>query len=70
MYKTIVTFFLLPIEERDKIGIFDEVGFYMKNSVFWDVALCKSCVNRRFGGTDRLHLQGIQIRERGTSVSR
>jgi hypothetical protein len=23
----------------------------MKNAVFWDVALCKSCVNRHFGGT-------------------
>jgi hypothetical protein len=24
----------------------------MKNAVFWDVALCRSCVNRRFGGTN------------------
>jgi hypothetical protein len=23
----------------------------MKNAVFWDVAPCRSCVNRRFGGT-------------------
>jgi hypothetical protein len=23
----------------------------MKNAVFWDVALCRSCVNRCFGGT-------------------
>jgi hypothetical protein len=23
----------------------------MKNAVFWDVASCRSCVNRRFGGT-------------------
>jgi hypothetical protein len=23
----------------------------MKNAVFWDVALCRSCVNRRFRGT-------------------
>jgi hypothetical protein len=42
----------------------------MKNTVFWDVALCRSCVNQRFGGTYRLHLQGKKIRERGTSVSR
>jgi hypothetical protein len=42
----------------------------MKNIVFWDVALCRSCVNRRFGGTYRLHLRGRKIRERGTSVSR
>jgi hypothetical protein len=40
----------------------------MKNDVFWDVALCRSCVNRRFGGTYRLQLQGTKIRERGTSM--
>jgi hypothetical protein len=32
----------------------------MKNAVFWDVAPCTSCVNRCFGGTYRLHLQGIK----------
>jgi hypothetical protein len=42
----------------------------MKNAVFWDVAPCRPSVNRRFGGTYRLHLQGRKIRERGTSVSR
>jgi hypothetical protein len=40
----------------------------MKNVVFWDVAPCKSCVNRRFGGTYRLNLQGRKIRERGGSL--
>jgi hypothetical protein len=30
----------------------------MNNAVFWDVAPCRSYVNRRFGGTYRLHLQG------------
>jgi hypothetical protein len=39
-----------------------------KNTVFWDVTPCRSCVNRRFGGTYRLHLQGRKIREQGTSV--
>jgi hypothetical protein len=29
----------------------------MKNVFFWDVALCRYCVNRRFEGTYRLHLQ-------------
>jgi hypothetical protein len=29
----------------------------MKNAVFWDVALCRYCVNRYWGGTYRLHLQ-------------
>jgi hypothetical protein len=42
----------------------------MKNAYFRDVAPCRSCVNRRFGGTHRLHLQGRKISERGTSVSR
>jgi hypothetical protein len=30
----------------------------MKKAVFWDVAPCRNCVNRRFGGKYRLHLQG------------
>jgi hypothetical protein len=34
------------------------------------VAPYGSCVNRRFGGKYRLHLQGRKIRKRGTSVSR
>jgi hypothetical protein len=42
----------------------------MKNAVFWYVAPCISCVNRRVGGTYRFLLQGRQIRERRTSVSR
>jgi hypothetical protein len=42
----------------------------MKNAVFWDVAPCSSWVNRRFGRTYRLHLQGRKSRERGTSVNR
>jgi hypothetical protein len=28
----------------------------MKNAVFWDVTLCRSCVNRHFGGTYRFHV--------------
>jgi hypothetical protein len=43
----------------------------IKNTLFWDVASCRYCINRRFGGTHRLHLQGRRkIREGGTSVSR
>jgi hypothetical protein len=30
----------------------------MKKTVFWDVAPCASGVNRRFGGTYRLQIQG------------
>jgi hypothetical protein len=40
----------------------------IKIVVFWDVVLCKSWVNRRFGGTYHLRLQGIKIRKRGTSL--
>jgi hypothetical protein len=29
-----------------------------KNAVFWNVAQCRYCVNRRFGGTESLHLEG------------
>jgi hypothetical protein len=32
----------------------------MENAVFWDVAPCRYFVNRRFGGTYFLHLQGIR----------
>jgi hypothetical protein len=30
----------------------------MKNAVFWDVAPCRSCVNRRFGGTSAATCSG------------
>jgi hypothetical protein len=42
----------------------------LKNAVFWDVGPCRWCMNRRFGGKYRLHLQDIKICERKTSVSR
>jgi hypothetical protein len=32
----------------------------MKIAVFWDVELCRYCVNRLLGETYRLHLQGIR----------
>jgi hypothetical protein len=32
----------------------------MKNAVFWDVASYRYLVSRRFGGTYRIHLQGIR----------
>jgi hypothetical protein len=32
----------------------------MKNAVFWHVGSCRYYVNRRFGGTYRLRLQGIR----------
>jgi hypothetical protein len=46
--------------ERGSLQMYVRFEFFtavpMKNAVFWDVALCRSCVNRRFGGTYRLHL--------------
>jgi hypothetical protein len=43
----------------------------MKNAVFCDVALCRYCANRRFGGMYRLYLQGRKkTRYREISVSR
>jgi hypothetical protein len=58
----------LKIVQLVRFEVFTAVT--MKNAVFWDVAPCRSCVTRRFGGTYHLHLQGRKIRERGTSVSR
>jgi hypothetical protein len=40
----------------------------MNSSTFWDIAPCSSCVNRRFGGTYGLHLQGRKSAEQQTSV--
>jgi hypothetical protein len=37
-------------------GYFEEncdKTWHMKNAVFWDVAPCRFCVNRRFGGTSQ-----------------
>jgi hypothetical protein len=35
-------------------------SYTLKNGVFWDVTLCGSCENLRFGGTQRLLHQGWQ----------
>jgi hypothetical protein len=35
----------------------------MKKAVFWDVAPCRNCVNRRFGETYGIHLQGRRQEE-------
>jgi hypothetical protein len=42
----------------------------MMNAVFWDVVPCGFCVNRRFGGSYSLHLQGRRVCERGTNMSK
>jgi hypothetical protein len=41
----------------------------MKNDVFWDVMLCGSCKNRRFGGTSRRLHQGDKNFELGTTLA-
>jgi hypothetical protein len=52
-----VTFLPRDAKFTDYGGIFEYVIFKvftavaMKNGVFWDVAPCGSCKNRRFGGT-------------------
>jgi hypothetical protein len=49
----------LYVQQSDwKFEVFTAVT--MKNVVFWDVTLCKYFVNRCFGWTFRLHLQGIR----------
>jgi hypothetical protein len=42
----------------------------VKNFFFWDVAPCRSYVNRRFGEIYRLHLQGRKIRDGGDTFLR
>jgi hypothetical protein len=41
----------------------------MKSAVFWNVTLCGSCKNRRFGGTYRLHHQGDKNRRASNNVN-
>jgi hypothetical protein len=53
LYHTKLTFYICV-----RFEVFTEVT--MKNAVFWDVAPCRCYFNRRFGGTYRLHLQGIR----------
>jgi hypothetical protein len=38
----------MDIAKVVRFEVFKEVT--MKNAVFWDVAPCRYCVNRRFGG--------------------
>jgi hypothetical protein len=54
-----------PLSQGDRIyyvkfEVFTAVT--VKNAVFWDMALCRYCVKKRFGGTYRLHPQGRKIR--------
>jgi hypothetical protein len=48
----------VSISQNVRFEVFTAVT--MKKAVFLDVAPCRCGVNRRFGGTYRLHLQGIR----------
>jgi hypothetical protein len=52
----------LVIQSGPKVN--REHSFGLKNGVFWDVAPCGFCVNRRFGGSYSLHFQGRRTCER------
>jgi hypothetical protein len=47
---------VLSVLEYQGFEVFTAVS--MKNAVFWDVAPCGFIIDRRFGGTCPLHLQG------------
>jgi hypothetical protein len=38
-------------------------SFTLKNAVFWDMAPCRYCINRCFGGTYSLHLHDRKKRK-------
>jgi hypothetical protein len=39
------------VKQHDQVRSQVFTAVTMKNAVFWDVGPCRSCVNRRFGGT-------------------
>jgi hypothetical protein len=45
------------------------ISFILKNSDFWDFTSCGSCKNRRYGGTQRFHHQGVKNRWTRNNVS-
>jgi hypothetical protein len=47
----------LPLQFLLPNFLVKEAVYGLKNAVFWDVAPCRSCVNRSFGGTYHLHLE-------------
>jgi hypothetical protein len=56
------------LQVRGLVNIYYFIGFevltavIMKSTIFWDITPCSPLkVNRRFGGTYRLHLQGRKI---------
>jgi hypothetical protein len=59
------TSFYNTLQHHPPSGLTQWTEYRMKNAVFWDVAPCRSCeMNRRFGGSYRLYLQGRNPRAR------
>jgi hypothetical protein len=53
----------IPIREINNRNVGSEVltAVVMKSTIFWDLTACSPLkVNRRLGGTYRLHLRGLQ----------
>jgi hypothetical protein len=46
------------------VGIEVLTAVVIKFAIFWDIAPCSPYMNRRFGGTYHLHLQGANIKHR------
>jgi hypothetical protein len=58
MYRSVSQWSMHTVTKYDVVKFEVFTAVTMKKAVFWDVAPCSSGVNRRFGGTYRLHLQG------------
>jgi hypothetical protein len=55
---------------HNNYNILNETMQISKNTTFWDITLCNSLkVNRRFGGTYRLHLQDQDTRVKAGAKS-
>jgi hypothetical protein len=54
-----VAYFKDYIQRPDEHSGFEVFTAVVMNvAIFWYIALCSPCLNRRFGGAYRLHLQG------------
>jgi hypothetical protein len=59
-----IHWFLNPINSVDSIG-FEVLTAVVRSSIYWNITPCSPLkVNRRFGETYRLHLQGRRISEK------
>jgi hypothetical protein len=58
-----------PYHQRKLTSLLNEQLIILIKICVRSVASCRSCVNRRFGETYRLHLKGRKIRAQGTSVN-